>query len=75
MSYEPLTEIEFNELKEFTKTIGAYLPDNKATYVWSLYSKLNPNNVGPQPCTCPSSGALWKSAVDYLVNWVRDKNV
>lgn len=70
--YQPLTEAEFIELSQFIKGLGAYLPDNKAPYVWNLFNHLRGEHE-PQPCTCASSGAHWKRAVDYLFNWVKER--
>lgn len=64
-----LTPEEFNELKQFITTLGAYLPENKAPYVWDMYNRLNKTNE-PRPCTCSSAGAHWKRAVDFLFNYV-----
>lgn len=65
-----LTEEEYNELKEFLSTIGAYMPENRANYVWNLYNRLRGENE-PQPCTCASSGAHWKRAIDFLYDWIK----
>lgn len=65
-----LTEEEYKELKEFLSTLGAYLPDNKAPYVWNLFNRLRNENE-PQPCTCASSGAHWKRAIDFLYDWIK----
>ena len=70
--YKPLSEEEFNILSEFITSIGAYLPENKAGYVWSMFNRLR-NETEPQPCTCGSSGHHWKRAVDYLHNWVKER--
>ena len=71
--HHPLTLEEFNELESFITTLGAYLPENKAGYVWSMFNRLREKNE-MQPCTCASSGHHWKRAVDYLFNWVKDRN-
>jgi hypothetical protein len=70
--YSPLTEAEFIELKGFILSLGAYLPDDKAGYVWNTYNHIRNENQ-PQPCTCSSSGKLWKGAVDYLYNWIKER--
>jgi hypothetical protein len=70
--YHPLTEQEYNELSQFILSLGAYLPDNKATYVWSTFNKVRDANE-TQPCTCGSSGKHWKRAVDHLINWVKER--
>jgi hypothetical protein len=36
-----LTEQEFKELKETVEGLGAYLPENKAPYIWDMFVKLN----------------------------------
>jgi len=68
----PLTVSEYNELKGFLSELGAWLPENKATYVWSNYLKLN-GHTEPQPCTCPSSGKHWKKAIDFLRDWIEQR--
>jgi len=70
--YHPLTEERFIELRDFIQSIGAYLPENKAPYVWNMYNDLRGERE-PQPCTCASSGAHWKRAMDYLYDWVKQR--
>jgi len=70
--YAPLTESEFLELKGFIQNIGAYLPEDKAPYVWNTFNHIRGERE-PQPCTCASSGAHWKRAVDFLWNWVKER--
>ena len=70
--YKPLSQEEYIDLREFITQLGSYLPDNKAGYVWALFNRLRNENE-PQPCTCPSSGAHWKRAIDYLRNWVNER--
>ena len=57
MQQNKLNEQEFLELKEFITTLGAYLPENKAGYVWGMYNRIRDERE-PQPCTCASSGAV-----------------
>ena len=70
--YYPLTFEEFQELDKTLSEIGAYLPENKAPYIWDNFNKLRNENE-PRPCTCGSSGAHWKRAVDYLHNWIKER--
>ncbi len=70
--YYPLTFEEFQELDKTLSEIGAYLPENKAPYIWDNFNKLRNENE-PRPCTCASSGAHWKRAVDYLHNWIKER--
>lgn len=71
-NYHPLTQDQFIELKGFIQSLGAYLPEDKAGYVWNTYNHIRAVNE-PQPCTCSSSGALWKGAVDFLANWIKER--
>ena len=68
----PLTLDEFIELDTFINSLGSYLPDNKAAYVWNTFNRLRGENE-PQPCTCPSSAGHWKRAVNYLLDWVNTR--
>jgi len=68
----PLTQLEFDELKSFLDGLGAWLPEDKAGYVWNNYLKLN-GHTEPQPCTCSSSGRHWKKAIDFLNEWVKQR--
>ena len=70
--YEPLSQEEFIDLREFITTLGPYLPDNKAPYVWGMFNRLRNENE-PQPCTCPSSAGHWKRAINYLFDWVNKR--
>jgi hypothetical protein len=70
--YHPLTEEQFIELSNTIKGIGAYLPENLAPYIWNHFNTLRGENE-TRPCTCASSGAHWKRAMDYLYNWVKEK--
>lgn len=67
-----LTEQEFNELKTLVESLGAYLPEDKAPYIWDMYVKLNGVHEN-RPCTCSSAGGHWKRAVDFLLNYVKNK--
>lgn len=70
--YAPLSLQEFQELDATITSLGAYLPENKAPYVWDMFNRLRGENE-PRPCTCSSSGAHWKRAVDYLHNWIKER--
>jgi hypothetical protein len=66
-----LTDEEFAGLEATINEIGAYLPENKAPYIWHMFNKLRDEHE-PQPCTCASSGHHWKRAMDYLYNYVKE---
>ena len=70
--YHPLTFEEFQELNKTVSSLGAYLPENLAPYIWDNFNKLRNENE-PRPCTCKSSGANWKRAVDYLLDWTKQR--
>ena len=70
--YHPLTSEEFDELYQTVISLGAYLPENKAPYIWDNFNKLRGENE-PRPCTCASSGAHWKRAVDFLTDWTKQR--
>lgn len=70
--YAPLSLQEFQELNATITSLGAYLPENKAPYVWDMFNRLRGENE-QRPCTCASSGAHWKRAVDYLHNWIKER--
>jgi hypothetical protein len=67
-----LTEQEFTKLKEVVQGLGAYLPEDKAPYIWDMFVKLNGVHEN-RPCTCASAGGHWKRAVDFLLNYVKNK--
>jgi hypothetical protein len=71
--YAPLTEQQFYELKGFIQSLGGYMPENMAGYVWSTYNAVRGENE-VQPCTCASSGKHWKRAIDHLWNWVNERS-
>jgi len=70
--YHPLTLAEFQELRDFIKGMGAYLPENKAPWIWDTYLKLT-NTHENRPCMCTSSAGHWRRAVDFLFDWVKNK--
>lgn len=70
--YYPLTQEEYIHLRNTMAGIGAYLPDNLAGYVWGMFNRLRDAHEN-QPCTCASSGAHWKRAVDHINEWLKQK--
>ena len=67
-----LTPEQFEELKDTLSGIGAYLPENKANYIWNTYNHVRDENE-LQPCMCSSAGGHWKRAVDFLHDYVKNK--
>jgi hypothetical protein len=70
--YEPLTQQEYIDLREFITQLGPYLSENQAPYVWGTFNRLRNENE-PQPCLCSSAAGHWKRAVDYLLDWVNQR--
>jgi hypothetical protein len=70
--YHPLTEEQFIGLRDLIQSIGAYLPENKASYVWNMYNQLRDERE-TQPCMCGSAGGHWKRAMDFLYHWVKER--
>jgi hypothetical protein len=67
-----LTTEQLQELKDTLNDIGAYLPENKAPYIWNTYKLIQESNE-PQPCMCASAGGHWKRAVDFLHDYIKNK--
>ena len=70
--YTPLNLEEFQELDAKISSLGAYLPENLAPYIWDNFNKLRGLNE-PRPCMCGSAGAHWKRATDYLRSWINER--
>jgi hypothetical protein len=70
----PLSLEEYNELKNFTATLGARLPDGKMSYVWNTYNVLRGVHE-TQPCGCQSAAGHWVNAINYLKQWVKSKSI
>jgi hypothetical protein len=41
-----------------------------ASFFWPICNRLR-REVTPQPCTCASSGGLWKACIDELKEFVK----
>lgn len=63
---------ELQTLKDTLKDIGAYLPENKAPYIWNTFNYIREEHE-PQPCTCSSSAGHWKRAVDFLHDYAKNR--
>ena len=60
------------QLKNELSQIGAYLPENKAPYIWDMFVKLNGVHEN-RPCTCASAGGHWKRAIDFLHDYAKNR--
>lgn len=63
---------ELQILKDTLKDIGAYLPENKAPYIWDTFNHIREEQE-PRPCTCNSSAGHWKRAVDFLHDYAKNR--
>jgi hypothetical protein len=63
---------QLQELKDTLKDIGAYLPENKAPYIWDTFNHIREESE-MRPCMCSSSGRHWKRAIDFLHDYIKDK--
>ena len=70
MTQDLFTQEEFTELKTFIEGLGSYLPTDKTHYIWSTYVKIK-GKPEPKPCSCPSSGKLWKKAIDTIRDYIK----
>lgn len=70
MKQDKFTQDEWNELTSFMKTLGSYIPKDKASYVWNTFNTITGNDE-KQPCMCPSSGHHWARAVKEIESWIR----
>ena len=67
LSSEALLQLK-NELSQ----IGAYLPENKAPYIWDTFNQIRGENE-MRPCTCASAGGHWKRAIDFLHDYAKNR--
>lgn len=70
MKQDKFTQDEWNELTSFMKTLGSYIPNDKASYVWNTFNTITGKNER-QPCMCPSSSGTWARAVKDIESYIR----
>ena len=68
------SEEVYKHLKDEINKIGNNLPEHLAGWIWDNYKHITGTNEG-QPCTCGSSGTLWKKAVDEIRNYIRQREI
>jgi hypothetical protein len=71
MNTHPFTIEEYQRLKDVVIPIKEFLPDNQTNFIWGSYQRIA-NTRESQPCTCPSSGGLWRKAVDVCKNFIKE---
>jgi hypothetical protein len=67
-----LTPEQLLELKNELSQIGAYLPENKAPYIWNTFNQIRGENE-MRPCMCASAGGHWKRAIDFLHDYAKNR--
>jgi hypothetical protein len=70
--YIPLTVDEYKKLKETMAGIGVNLPEHLLPYIWDTYNRLRSKSE-PRPCSCQSAAPHWIGAVNYLNNWLKER--
>ena len=60
------------QLKNELSQIGAYLPENKAPYIWDTFNYIR-GEQEMRPCTCASAGGHWKRAIDFLHDYAKNR--
>jgi len=68
-NYTPYTEEEYIELKNVVDAIGAYIPNDKMSFIWNNYKKIT-NSHEAQPCSCGSAASHWRRAVEEIRNFI-----
>lgn len=61
---------EIQEIRDNMSKISTHIPTNLTSWVWDTYRKISGSNE-PKPCTCPSSGKLWKKSVDTINSFLK----
>lgn len=60
---------EIQEIRNNLQRITTHIPNDLADWVWSTYKKLG--GEGNKPCTCPSSGKLWRGAIEAINGYMK----
>lgn len=71
MDTKPFTIEEYQRLKDVVIPIKEFLPDNQTDFIWGAYQRIE-NTRENKPCSCPSSGNLWRKAVDVCKNFIKE---
>ena len=67
------TEEQIKEIKEKINSITTMIPESMAQWVWNTYKDITGSRE-PQPCSCGSSGKLWRKAVDEIKSFVNEND-
>jgi hypothetical protein len=66
------TEQEYKELKDFVSGLKDWLPEDKMSYVWDNYLKIN-GHQEPKPCGCKTAAGLWAKAVNRIKEYINEQ--
>jgi len=58
-------EEEIRVIKERMSKITSHIPNNQENWLCDTYNRIKGTNE-KQPCSCGSSGNLWKKGVDTI---------
>lgn len=72
LKYAPFTDEEFAVMVEEMKALGVYLPEHQMGKMWERCTQIRGVKEN-QPCSCKSSGALWKRCVDDINNFISQR--
>ena len=69
---EKFSKEELEELTNVVKKITTHIPKDRMSLIWNSYKKIS-GDKSPQPCSCPSSGNLWRNAMNVVSEYVKGK--
>ena len=61
---------EIRVMQERMSKISSHIPNNQASWLWNTYNKIKGTNE-KQPCSCGSSGNLWRKGVDTINSFLK----
>ena len=71
--YAPLSEEEYNALKEHLAGIKAFLPEHLMGPFWEWCNRIRGERIN-QPCGCSSAAGLWGDCVAVLHKFVNERS-
>lgn len=70
--YSPFTNEEFAVMVEEMKSLGVFLPEHQMSKMWERCTRIRGKKEN-QPCSCKSSGSLWKRCVDDINQFIKER--
>lgn len=68
--YAPFSMEDYQIIKQRMGEIGWNLPSHYMNWLWTTCTTLRGKREN-QPCSCKSSGALWKRCADDINDWLK----